>query len=86
MSQIQYEDVPDITHISETNNLLITHISETQHDGTKLSKDSGNYTKTIYIYISTKNETVNIFSCFPPSFLNIYFFLHIINFETNNRY
>ena len=47
MSQIQYEDVPDITHISETSNLLITHISETQHDSTKLSKDSGNYNKTI---------------------------------------
>ena len=46
MSEIQYDDVPDITHISETNNLLITHISETHQDSTKLSKYSGNY-KTI---------------------------------------
>ena len=81
MSQIQYEDVLDITHISETNNLLITHISETQHDSTKLSKDSGNYNKTIYIYIniykyiciSTKNKTVNIFTL--PCFLSKHLFL-----------
>ena len=50
MSEIQYDDVPDITHIYETNNLLITHISETQHYSSKLSKDSGNY-KTICMYI-----------------------------------
>ena len=39
ISHISKEDIPDITHISETQN--ITHISETQHDSTKLSKDSG---------------------------------------------
>ena len=67
-SETQNEDIPDITHISETHaDLLeqnVTHIFETQHDGTKLSKDSGNYSKTIYI-LKMKLH-VNIFSSFLP--------------------
>ena len=54
ISVTQNEDIPDITHISETHaDLLeqnVTLISETQHDNSKLSKDSGNYNKTIYMY------------------------------------
>ena len=67
ISETQNEDIPDITHISETQNLLeqnVTHISETHHDSTKLSKDSGNYSKTIYIL--KMKLYVNIFSSFLP--------------------
>ena len=62
----QNEDVPDITHISETHaDLLeqnVTHISEAQHDRSKLSKDSGNYNKTV----CTKNELTCKYFLFLP--------------------
>ena len=67
ISETQNEDIPDITHISETQNLSeqnVSHISETQHDSIKLSKDSGNYNKAIYI-LKIKLH-VNIFSSFLP--------------------
>ena len=58
----QNEDIPDITHISKTHADLLeqnaTPISETQHDRSKLFKDSGNTNKTIMYYICTKNETI----------------------------
>ena len=67
ISKTQNEDIPDtnITHISETQNLLeqnVTHISDTQHDSTKLSKDLGNYNKTIHVLIIKQN----MFSSFLP--------------------
>ena len=53
-SHIFNEDIPDITHISDTPadslEKNVTHISETQHDCSKLSKDSGNYYKNIFMY------------------------------------
>ena len=53
-SHISNEDIPDITHISDTpaDSLAknVTHIWETEHYCSKLSKDSGNYYKNIFIY------------------------------------
>ena len=73
LSHISNEDIPDITHISEipadSLEKNATHISETQHDCSKLSKDSGNFYKTIFAkmkYILKMKLHVNIFYSFLP--------------------
>ena len=76
LSPISNEDIPDITHISDVPadslEKNVTHILETQHDCSKLSKDSGNYYKNIYTKMKLH---VNIFYFFLPFSIFISFFI-----------